>query len=104
MRTREILAQCKALLAQHYQTQFQGLVLYGSVARQQATPASDIDLLVLLTPPFDYFQELHTIIDLLYPVQLESDQLISAKPASIPDFEQGVRQFYRHAKREGVVV
>lgn len=40
--------------------------------------ASDIDLLVLLSTPFDYFAELRQIVDLLYPIQLESEQLISA--------------------------
>ena len=104
MNTEEVIQQCKKILAHHYQARFQGLVLYGSLARQQATPASDIDLLVLLSPPFDYFQELYTIVDLLYPVQLESMQLISAKPATVPDFEEGSRQFYRNAKREGIVV
>ncbi len=42
---------------------------YGSTARNQAVPASDIDLLVLLSQPFDYFVELHQIIELLYPIK-----------------------------------
>ncbi len=42
--------------------------------------------------------------DGLYPVQLESDQLISAKPAPLDDFEHGVIELYRNAKREGVLV
>lgn len=58
----------------------------------------------LLSQPFDYFLELHQIIELLYPIQLESDQLISAKPAPHADFEHGVIQLYRNAKREGVLV
>jgi predicted nucleotidyltransferase len=74
------------------------------VARNQATPASDIDLLVLLGQPFDYFGELRRIVELLYPIQMESDQLISAKPAPLDEFEQGSIQFYRNAKREGVSV
>ncbi|MBN1868719.1 hypothetical protein JW916_15670, partial [Candidatus Sumerlaeota bacterium] len=40
----------------------------------------------------------------LYPVQLESDRLISAKPAPVDEFEQGRTQLYRNAKREGVRV
>jgi hypothetical protein len=35
---------------------------------------------------------------------LESEQLISAKPAPLDDFERGVIQLYRNAKREGVLV
>jgi predicted nucleotidyltransferase len=85
-------------------SQFKGLVLYGSVARGQASPMSDIDLLVLLNKPFNYFQELRRIIDLLYPIQLDTDQLISAKPAPLDEFESGSVQLYRNAKREGVLL
>jgi len=74
------------------------------MARNQASTGSDIDLLVLLSKPFDYFHELYQIIDLLYPIQLESEQLISAKLAAIDDFEQKAVQLYRNAKREGIVL
>ena len=100
----EILQKCKTALEIDYKSQFRGLILYGSMARNQAGPDSDIDLLVLLGRPSDYFQELRTIIELIYPIQLESDQLISAKPAAWDDFERGVIQLYRQARREGVAV
>jgi len=63
---------------------------------------SDIDLLVLLGEPFDYFAELRQIIDVLYPIQLESEHLISAKPVPVDKFEDGDVQLYRNAKREGI--
>ena len=100
----DIIQQCKTILKGHYGSRFRGLILYGSVARDQAGPGSDIDLLVLLNQPFNYFDELHQIIELLYPIQLESDRLISAKPASLDEFEDGRIQLYRNAKREGVPV
>lgn len=100
----DVLKRCKVVLESHYGLRFKGLILFGSMARNQAGPDSDIDLLVLLSRPLDYFRELHQIIELLYPIQLESDQLISAKPASQDDFEHGVSQLYRSAKREGVPV
>ena len=108
MRIRTTMAQtvqrCRVALANHYGAQFKGLVLYGSVARGQADTASDIDLLVLLDEPFDYFRELRQIIDLLYPIQLDTDHLISAKPAAAAEFEAGSIQLYRNAKREGVLL
>ncbi len=104
MAVTEVLKKCKATLESYYGSRFKGLLLYGSMARNQASPTSDIDLLVLLSQPFDYFRELHQIIELLYPIQLESDQLISAKPAPQDDFEHGLIQLYRNAKREGVLV
>jgi len=100
----EILNRCKTVLASFYGPRFKGLILFGSMARNQAGAASDIDLLVLLSRPVDYFHELRRIIELLYPIQLESEQLISAKPAAEDDFQQGVIQLYRNAKREGVPV
>jgi len=99
-----IMEQCKQVLEEHYGSRFAGLLLYGSMARNQADASSDIDLLVLLNKPFDYFQELRTIVDLLYPLQMESERLISAKPASVDEFEAGGLQLYRNAKREGVSV
>jgi len=98
----DITQRCKKILTSHYGSRLKGLILYGSIAREQAIAGSDIDLLVLLSKPFDYFYELRQIIDLLYPVQLESEQLISAKPAALDEFEQKASQLYRNAKREGL--
>jgi predicted nucleotidyltransferase len=100
----EAIQKCRAILERHYGSQFRGLVLYGSVARHQASSDSDIDLLVLLGEPFDYFRELRQIVDLLYTVQLDTEQLISALPASVEDFDAGSIQLYRNAKREGIRV
>ncbi len=100
----EIIKQCAEILAAHYGLKFRGLVLYGSLARHEETPESDIDLLVLLEPPFDLFAELHLIVGLLYPLQLESERLISAMPARVDEFERGTIQLYRNAKEEGVLV
>jgi predicted nucleotidyltransferase len=100
----EVLKGCKEALEDYYGSRLKGVILFGSMARNKAGPGSDIDLLVLLDKPFDYFRELKQIIDLLYPIQLESERLISAKPAAITDFEQGKVQLYRNIKREGVPV
>ncbi len=100
----QILRKCKTALQSYYGPRLKGVVLYGSAARQQAGAESDIDLLILLAQPFNYFEETRQIIDLLYPIQLESDHLISAKPVFLPDYERGRFQFYRTAKREGVMV
>ena len=99
-----IVRKCKATLKKHYGDRLKSVILYGSIARGQASPSSDIDLLVLLSPPVDYFAELRQLVDVLYPVQLESEQLISAKPVSVKDFELGSISLYRNAKREGIAV
>ena len=97
-----ITDKCKEALAGYYGERLAGLVLFGSAARGDADRESDLDLLVLLRRPVDYFEELRTISDLLYPLQLDSERLISAKPAPADDFERGSIQLYRNAQREGV--
>ncbi len=59
-----MLINCNQRLQRHYGRKFRGLILYGSAAKQQLTPQSDLDLLVLLEPPLDYFQELRVIVDI----------------------------------------
>jgi predicted nucleotidyltransferase len=100
----QIIRQCKTVLENYYGSRLKGVVVYGSVARDEADPESDIDLLVLLHKPFSYFEETQRIIDLLYPIQLESEHLISAKPVFLQDYESGRLQLYRTAKREGLAV
>ncbi len=98
----DVIKKLKEILEKYYGDRFAGLILYGSQARGQAEPGSDIDLLVLLQGPFDYIQEIWRLAELLYPLQLEADRLISVKPAALPDFQAGTLQFYRHARREGI--
>ncbi len=99
-----VIQKCKETLAKVYGKRLKGVILYGSVAREQAEESSDIDLLVLLAPPFDYFAELRKIVDVLYPIQLESERLISAKPVSVNDYQAGSLSLYRNAARDGVAV
>jgi len=99
-----VVQKCKDTLAKVYGKRLKGVILYGSMARKTAGKTSDIDLLVLLTPPFDYFTELRKLVDVLYPLQLESDKLISAKPVLATDYESGSLALYRNAARDGIPV
>ena len=99
-----IVSRCKSLLQAHYGRKFQGMILYGSAARKKLGSESDIDLLVLLKKPFDYFRELRKLTDLLYTLQLECPRLISARPAYMDEYKRGVIQLYRNIQREGVLV
>lgn len=99
-----LLARIKTCLQAVYGSRLHGVVLYGSEARGTATPDSDIDLLVLLTGPIALGRELRTIIQALYPIQLDIERPIHALPVDVKLYEAGEFGLYRHAHREGMTV
>jgi predicted nucleotidyltransferase len=74
------------------------------MARETEDRESDIDLLVSLGEPFDYFVEMEALIDLLYDLQLDSNRYLSARPVRARDFDAGRIQLYRNAREEGITV
>lgn len=98
----DLLKRIRDRLQTAYPGRFEGLVLYGSAAREEASPESDIDLLVLLKGPVALGKDLEKIIDALYPLQLEVLRPIHASPVDVQVFEAGEFALYRNAKREGI--
>jgi len=98
------LTTCKQVLTDYYGDRLYALILFGSAALQSLTSESDLDLLVVLQPPLDPVKELSTLVDILYPLQLESSHWISAKPASQTEFLEGATQLYRNIQKEGVAL
>jgi predicted nucleotidyltransferase len=98
-----LLRRVKVLLEAAFGNRLQGIVLYGSEARGEATPDSDIDILVLLAGPIALGKDLRTIIHILYPLQLEVERPIHAMPVDVEVYEAGEFALYRNAKREGIL-
>ena len=98
------LQQCQAILQALYGERLHGVVLYGSYARGTEETDSDIDLMVLLAGPVDGAQEIRRIWAVLYPLQLESDRLLSVMPVDVALYNRGEYALYRQAKAEGVTL
>jgi predicted nucleotidyltransferase len=96
------LQKCRRTLHRLYGNRLKGLVLYGSCARGSDDSDSDIDLMVLLDGPVDAAQELRHIWEVLYPVQLESDRLLSVIAVDAICYTRGDYALYRHARAEGI--
>jgi predicted nucleotidyltransferase len=82
------------------------IVLYGSQARGQAMPESDVDLLILLDSEITS-QERSSIHDRLYEIGLECDMVISAIVKSIPHWERPISRatpLYQAIQNEGILV
>ncbi len=102
MLTQEIRKEIRARLEDAFRERLQGVLLYGSEARNEAREGSDLDLMVLLDGPVRLGRDLETIVEALYPVQLEVDAPIHATPVSSKVIEAGEFGLYRSARRDGV--
>ncbi|MCE5276404.1 MAG: nucleotidyltransferase domain-containing protein [Planctomycetaceae bacterium] len=98
----DTLNQIKKALGLAFGSRLTGVVLYGSEARGQSGPESDIDLLVLLKGPIDYGQDLQRCIDAVYDFSAALGRRISAKPADALEYETLDCPLYRAAHEEGV--
>lgn len=52
------------------------ILIYGSYARGEATPESDMDVLVVLKEPFDYWKEWKRISDIGYAASFGKNRLL----------------------------
>ena len=100
----ELLAQIKKRLEDAFGSRFHGLVLYGSEARGEAGPDSDIDLMVLLEGPLRVWNDIRTAVDATYDLQLQQDRTFDLQPVDRTQYERGTFAYYRAAKQDGIVV
>jgi predicted nucleotidyltransferase len=98
----ELLAATKDALKSLYGDRLKGLVLFGSTARGEAGPDSDVDLLVLLEGPVELGVELRAIVDALYDLQLEAGVGIEAFPVDVEEYGAQKWPLFREASRDGV--
>jgi len=101
--TREkLLNDIKARLMQAHGERLQGVILYGSEARGEAEPDSDIDLLVLLRGPIELGRDIRTNVHALYDMEIQDYRPIHAMPVDVEDYQAGEYPLYRNAKKEGI--
>lgn len=99
-----LLKRCAEAIRKAYPGRLAGIVLYGSVARGDDNPESDVDILVLLEGDYSLWEEIERLVDSLYSLQLESGRLISAKPTRAEDYRKGATMLYRNVIEEGVAL
>ena len=80
------------------------IILYGSVARNEATEDSDIDIAFLVKN--DTYELHDKMLDVIVELNLEYDQLISPLLIEIDKFNKwrNVMPYYINIEREGIVL
>ena len=104
MVTEELLKQIKLRLTELYGERLRGVVLFGSEARGEATSDSDIDILVLLRGPVNFYRESEAMIRELYPLRLQIDRNLDLTPADEEVYRQGKYALYRRVHREAMPI
>jgi predicted nucleotidyltransferase len=98
----EIAAKVRNELEKLYGQRLCGVYLYGSAARDQLTPDSDIDIAIVLDEIPSRFEEHEFTSQLGSDVSLEYDTLVTFLFASKDDYEKGRFAVHRNIKEEGI--
>lgn len=80
----------------------EAVYLYGSHARGNALPDSDIDVLIVIRKDFDYGEMFDKTIDLAADLSLEYDVVISRAFVSKERFEHETSPFLMNVRREAI--
>lgn len=102
----EVLGHIRKALETAFGPRLKGVVLYGSEARGQASPDSDIDLLVLLAGPVEQWEDSRVCREAVYPIVLEEldGRPVHATPADWQEYRKGNLFLYQNAREEGVEI
>ncbi len=99
-----VVADAKAGLAALYGDRLDRVVLYGSYARGDARPDSDVDLLVVLHGDVRPYDEIRRMSLLGMELLLRSELSVSMQPYSIDVYRGSESGFIRNVQNDGVTV
>jgi predicted nucleotidyltransferase len=99
-----ILEDLRQRLAQLYGERLVQLVLYGSQARGDAVPDSDIDVLVVLADAVDPAIEIEQIGEIITDLCLEYGAMVMCLFVSEGRFKDDDTPILRHVRKEGMLV
>jgi predicted nucleotidyltransferase len=101
---RAILAELRAGLEALYGERLAEVVLYGSQARGDAAPDSDIDVLIVLKGDLNRTEERRATSELIHQLCLRYDVVVSGLFMSEVRYQQGDTVLLANIRAEGVKI
>jgi predicted nucleotidyltransferase len=103
-KVRRILKQFKKELIAIYGDDIHSILLYGSRARGDARPDSDIDILIVLKKDFNYSEILKRSDNVAADLSLENDVVISRVFVTEKDYRERQIPFLMNVRREAIAI
>ena len=101
---RDILAELRRRLEALYGDRLVQLVLFGSQAREDAEPGSDIDVMVVLEGPVDPGAEIERTGEIVAGLSLDHDVVVSCLFVSAHRFSREQSALLMNVRREGATI
>lgn len=99
-----LLQHLRAELERVIGEEIEAVYLYGSQARGEARPDSDVDVMVVLRSDFHYFDMVERTGEIAARLSLQYDTVISLAFSSAQKFNYQKIPFYLNIKQEGIVI
>jgi predicted nucleotidyltransferase len=103
-KVQEILVELRRRFEALYGDRLKHMVLYGSQARGDAEPGSDIDVLVVLAGPVSACDEIARTIDDVAEISLQNNEVVCCVFVSQEQFERERSPLLLNVRREGIAV
>ena len=98
----EVAGKVRNELEKLYDKRLRSVYLYGSAARDQLIPDSDIDIAIILDKVKSAYEEIEYTGQLGSDVSLEYDTLVAFLFISEDDYNKGRFAIHRNIKEEGI--
>lgn len=105
LKIKEILKKVDIKMTGIFRDTLRKVIIYGSCARNENTPESDIDIMVLVNEDEEKIKKYEDLItDIMVDLSLEYDVVVSIYTQSIQEYEKqiNVLPFLMNVEREGI--
>ena len=99
-----LLNELKVSLVGIYGDRLFSLILFGSQARGEANPNSDVDVMAVLDDSVNVIEERSRLSDISWHYLMKYDELVSIMPMSKSRYLADAISFLRVVKREGIEI